>query len=406
MSKKPKLSFYRRVLPCPPAVSFSSIEGRMVFQEALLEGGMQTYFTLAEQFRTQNEPAYCALGTLVMALNTLAIDPGRLWKGGWRWFAEEMLDCCKSLKAIKKEGLHIDEFICLALCNGAEVEKKDPGVCSLSDFRKEVSKVCSDPSCKEVLVVNYSRKEFGQTGDGHFSPIGGYNKKRDLVLIMDVARFKYPPHWAPLDLCYKSMKRIDRITKHCRGWLVLSASPDPNPLFFRWKGNLKHIKNLVRDLPRSSNFSPEKYVEEVVRYILKTPAGCSLRAMEQYVDLSREPLSMMHDQIRESCLEDIRSLPLYTIIKDQSLKQGLDASQAEATTLCVIISVPSIFPETAKLFPVDYKKMPDLAREIRALRRQLKLSCSFGESLKTCGSDSCKDQSDAKMNNALVSRSL
>ena len=29
-----------------------------------------------------------------------------------------------------------------------------------------------------------------QTGDGHFSPIGGYDPENDLLLIMDVARFK------------------------------------------------------------------------------------------------------------------------------------------------------------------------------------------------------------------------
>jgi len=27
-------------------------------------------------------------------------------------------------------------------------------------------------------------------GDGHFSPIGAYHKEKDLVLILDVARFK------------------------------------------------------------------------------------------------------------------------------------------------------------------------------------------------------------------------
>jgi len=33
-----------------------------------------------------------------MALNALSIDPGRVWKGPWRWFSEEMLDCCTPLE--------------------------------------------------------------------------------------------------------------------------------------------------------------------------------------------------------------------------------------------------------------------------------------------------------------------
>ena len=34
-----------------------------------------------------------------------------------------------------------------------------------------------------------------QTGDGHFSPVAGYHAGTDSVLVLDVARFKYPPYW-------------------------------------------------------------------------------------------------------------------------------------------------------------------------------------------------------------------
>lgn len=59
----------------------SSEEGRNLFREALVEGTMENYFRLAEQFRTQDEPAFCGLSTLTMVLNALAVDPGRAWKG-------------------------------------------------------------------------------------------------------------------------------------------------------------------------------------------------------------------------------------------------------------------------------------------------------------------------------------
>lgn len=39
------------------------------------------------------------------------------------------------------------------------------------------------------------RAKLGQSGSGHFSPIGAFDRDTDMVLIMDVARFKYPPHW-------------------------------------------------------------------------------------------------------------------------------------------------------------------------------------------------------------------
>ena len=61
-----------------------------------------------------------------------------------------------------------------------------------------------------------------QTGDGHFSPvhaalysvvplwnhlfqIGGYHAETDSVLVLDVARFKYPPHWIKLPTLFSAM---------------------------------------------------------------------------------------------------------------------------------------------------------------------------------------------------------
>lgn len=59
----------------------SSADGRRLFREALIEGNMESYFRLAEQFRTQDDLAFCGLSTLTMVLNALAVDPGRVWKG-------------------------------------------------------------------------------------------------------------------------------------------------------------------------------------------------------------------------------------------------------------------------------------------------------------------------------------
>ena len=107
--KPPRKTFYRKPLPSPPAIAFSSEEGRRRFQESLNQGDANAYFPLAEQFRTQDEPAYCGLATLAMVLNALAIDPGRIWKGIWRWFAEDMLDCCVPLEDVQKDGITFDQ---------------------------------------------------------------------------------------------------------------------------------------------------------------------------------------------------------------------------------------------------------------------------------------------------------
>eukprot|EP00878_Enallax_costatus_P016815 GHUV01017648.1.p1 GENE.GHUV01017648.1~~GHUV01017648.1.p1 ORF type:complete len:331 (+),score=67.21 GHUV01017648.1:896-1888(+) len=178
-----KKTFYKRKLPCPPATEFSSSEGRLLFAEALQQGTMNGFFKLIEQYSTQDEPAFCGLASIAMVLNALSIDPKRPWKGSWRWFHEQLLDCCLPLDTVAKEGVVLTQAACLAKCNGANVTLHRAGTFSLEQLRQAVVDVCS--SGEEHLVVSYSRKTFSQTGDGHFSPVGGYHAGRDLVLILD-----------------------------------------------------------------------------------------------------------------------------------------------------------------------------------------------------------------------------
>ena len=91
---------YKRALP-EHLVGFSSAQGKALFKEALDTGGMESYFKLAEQFTTQAEPAYCGPTSLVMVLNALNMDPGKPWKGIWRWYSEEVLHC-SDVEAMKQ----------------------------------------------------------------------------------------------------------------------------------------------------------------------------------------------------------------------------------------------------------------------------------------------------------------
>ncbi|XP_004292222.1 PREDICTED: glutathione gamma-glutamylcysteinyltransferase 3-like [Fragaria vesca subsp. vesca] len=125
---------YRRELPTPPAIEFASPEGKKLFAEALGNGTMEGFFKLISYYQTQSEPAYCGLATLAVVLNALAIDPGRKWKGPWRWFDDSMLDCCEPLAKIKAEGITFGKVACLAHCNGAEVEAFRTHESSVDDF--------------------------------------------------------------------------------------------------------------------------------------------------------------------------------------------------------------------------------------------------------------------------------
>ena len=139
-----KASFFRRPLP-EHLISFTSAEGRKVFREALESGFMECYFPLAQQFATQQEPAFCGLTSLMMCLNALEIDPRRNWKGPWRYFSEELLDCCTSIEVVKLEGIVLSEFACLASCNGASVEMHRADQCLIEEFRAAIMLATSRP---------------------------------------------------------------------------------------------------------------------------------------------------------------------------------------------------------------------------------------------------------------------
>jgi phytochelatin synthase len=210
-----------RLLPADlPALD--SAVGRELFGEALLHGTLQGYFKLAQQFHTQSDPAFCGLGSLVCALNALQIDPRRKWKGVWRWFSEELLDCCKSLDEIRRLGLTLDEVACLATCSTASVSVHRPPLADVSTFREHL-RAATTTEEGPVLIVNYSRRAVGQSGDGHFSPIGALHAATDRVLVLDTARFKYPPHWIPVELLFSAMAQEDPATGQARGWLLLNG---------------------------------------------------------------------------------------------------------------------------------------------------------------------------------------
>ncbi|KAJ3013561.1 hypothetical protein HKX48_005671 [Thoreauomyces humboldtii] len=212
-------TFYRRELP-PNLHSFTSPAGRTLFKESVAAGTAEIYFSLSGNFTMQSEPAYCGLGSLAMVLNALAVDPGRRWKGVWRWYSDEMLECCAPREQIRKKGMTFTELACLARCNGLRVTAKRADQVSRDQFKKDLARVSASEDTH--MVVSFSRKTLGQTGDGHFSPIGAYHAEKNQVLVLDTARFKYPSYFVDADVLYDSMHPVDAETGLPRGYFLFT----------------------------------------------------------------------------------------------------------------------------------------------------------------------------------------
>uniref|UniRef100_A0A453J7E6 glutathione gamma-glutamylcysteinyltransferase n=1 Tax=Aegilops tauschii subsp. strangulata TaxID=200361 RepID=A0A453J7E6_AEGTS len=269
-------SLYRRVLPTPPAVEFASPEGRRLFAEALEGGTMEGFFSLVPHFQTQSEPAFCGLASIAVVLNALAIDPGRRWKGPWRWFDESMLDCCEPLHVVRSQGITFGKVVCLARCAGASVRCFRADHAAVHDLRAHLARCASSRDCH--LIASYHRGHFKQTGGGHFSPIGGYHAGTDMALILDVARFKYPPHWVPLTLLWEAMNTTDKTTGFPRGFMLVSRQTSAPSLLYTvscgdesWKSMAKYC---VEDAPNLlKDESPDNVTTLLSRLVGSLPAN-------------------------------------------------------------------------------------------------------------------------------------
>nr|XP_017249918.1 PREDICTED: glutathione gamma-glutamylcysteinyltransferase 1 [Daucus carota subsp. sativus] len=317
---------YRRLLPSPPAIDFASSQGKKLFVEAIQGGTMEGFFKLISYFQTQSEPAYCGLASLAMVLNALAVDPGRKWKGPWRWFDESMLDCCEPLDKVKTKGISFDKVVCLAQCAGTKVKAFHTNHSTLDDFRKYVKACSASEDCH--VISSYHRGTFKQTGEGHFSPIGGYHAGRDMALILDVARFKYPPHWVPLSLLWDAMNTLDQSSGHHRGFMLISRLHRSPALLYTlsckhdsWASTAKY---LVEDVPLLLGLKEVEDVKNILSIVVNSLPSkfadfikwiAEVRRQEDVDEsLSQEEKGRL--AVKEEVLRQVQEIGLYKHVKD------------------------------------------------------------------------------------------
>lgn len=352
--------FYRRPLP-PALVPFASPEGRGLFREALAEGNLEGWFALAEQFHTQADPAFCGLGTLVVALNALGVDPGRLWKGPWRWYSEELLDCCLPLEAVRSQGITLDHFACLARCNGVSAATHRASESSIEAFRADL-RAAATSAVGPVLAASYSRSALGQTGDGHFSPVAGFHAGRDVALVLDVARFKYPPHWVPVPMLWEAMLPCDPATGRSRGWALLRRrATGSSVLFHLSRASLpwsEVSRRLQLELPAALAAARPAGADGLVRAFVLWMRS-ELPAVMEALPSALDGLAPEHRAQAEALLDALRATALFAAVARALRPTKGAAPTAEALTM-TLLSLPD---PTFEALPTEGRE------ELRALRR-------------------------------------
>lgn len=205
-------------------VALDTPDGAVRFHRAI--GGPQALGLLAH-LETEVFLTFCGPASLATALNSLGVnEPSPAAFFPYRRMTQDSLFtpanlAVKSYAAVQAGGLTLDQLAAFARNLGVPAEAVHAEALDVAALRARISAALADPASR--VIVNYSRIPLEQEGDGHISPLAAYDAETDAVLILDVARYKYPPVWVPVATLLAAMQRVDPDAGRARGLLVLSA---------------------------------------------------------------------------------------------------------------------------------------------------------------------------------------
>jgi len=213
-------------LPLPAnLISATSQEG-----EALLIGSEshEAYFTLASNFVTQQTQSFCGVASMVMVFNAMQLPaPDVEAFAPYKTFTQDnVLDARTEAilprDTILKQGITLDEIGALLAVQPVDATVHHASDTDLDSFRSEAAAYLAQGG--HFVLVNYFRTALGQQKGGHFSPLAAYDKDTDRFLILDVARYKYPPVWVKADELFASMNTSDSDNDNkSRGYVLIAA---------------------------------------------------------------------------------------------------------------------------------------------------------------------------------------
>ncbi|RWL81787.1 MAG: glutathione gamma-glutamylcysteinyltransferase [Mesorhizobium sp.] len=204
---------------------FSSPAGESFFAESTAK---EAYFPLASNFLTQKTQAYCGVASIVMVLNALNVPaPAVPEYVPYKTFTQdnvlnERTETILPRQVLDKQGMTLDQIGAILSTQPIKAEVRHASDASLEQFRTQASSFLAKPG--HFVIVNYLRKAMGQEKGGHISPLAAYDEKADRFLILDVARYKYPPVWVKTADLFAAMNTVDSDNENrTRGYVLISS---------------------------------------------------------------------------------------------------------------------------------------------------------------------------------------
>ena len=211
-------------LPLPPSLTdLSSDDGEAYLIES---HALAAYFPISANFVTQKTQAFCGVASTVMVLNALrAPAPTTPEYAPFHTYTQDNVLDDETDKAVPREtiarqGMTLDQLGAFIAAHGVATDVRHAGEAGVEAFRAEARAALSTRD--HYVVINYLRKALGQEIGGHISPLGAYDEKTDRFLVMDVARYKYPPVWVKASDLFDAMNTTDMVSGKTRGYVLVA----------------------------------------------------------------------------------------------------------------------------------------------------------------------------------------
>lgn len=185
----------------------------------------QSYWPLSEYFETQKNQSYCAVAASVMALNALQIQrPKTTLYQDFPYFTQDEFfhpidPQLADPETVLREGMTLDQLSAVLAHFPVTVHKLHASDLTLKQFRDLVRDTTRRGD--QFALLNFRRAEIGEVGGGHWSPLAAFDAASDSVLLLDVARYKYPAAWVPVVQLYRAALAVDSTSGLSRGVVVV-----------------------------------------------------------------------------------------------------------------------------------------------------------------------------------------
>lgn len=207
-------------------IAYNSPAGKQL----LVRSANNEFLQLSMQFLTQKNQAYCGVASISMALNALEIkgpdDPvyAPFYPITQDNFFTSQVEQVLDPNQVAHQGMTLDQAAAAAAQFQVNSRAVHSDTLTLGTMRKLLKSTLENEH--EYAIINFFRPGLQEQGAGHFSPIAAYDAASDRFLILDVARYKYPPVWVKAEDVWKAIDTTDLSSQKKRGVLILKK-PEP-----------------------------------------------------------------------------------------------------------------------------------------------------------------------------------